>query len=69
MRFPNWRVSRLHGLRASAVINLPPAGLSYAQIGDIVGMIAKMVEHYCRNADIRANSLAAVVHLERAMAR
>src|SRR5262249_6580994 len=37
----------LHGLRATAVINLRRAGLSYAQIGDIVGMSANMVEHYC----------------------
>jgi DNA-binding CsgD family transcriptional regulator len=59
----------LHGLRATAVINLRRAGLSYAQIGDIVGMSAKMVEHYCRNADMRSNSRAALTHLERAMAR
>jgi DNA-binding CsgD family transcriptional regulator len=58
----------LHGLRATAVINLRRAGLSYAQIGDIVGMSAKMVEHYCRNADMRSNSRAALTHLERAMA-
>jgi DNA-binding CsgD family transcriptional regulator len=59
----------LHGLRATAVINLRRAGLSYAQIGDIVGMSTKMVEHYCRNADMRSNSRAALTHLERAMAR
>jgi DNA-binding CsgD family transcriptional regulator len=58
----------LHDLRATAVINLRRAGLSYAQIGDIVGMSAKMVEHYCRNADMRSNSRAALTHLERAMA-
>ena len=51
------------------IINLRRAGLSYAQIGDIVGMSAKMVEHYCRNADMRSNSRAALTHLERAMAR
>jgi DNA-binding CsgD family transcriptional regulator len=59
----------LHGLRATAVINLRRAGLSYAQIGDIVGMSAKQVEGYCRNADMRSNSRAALTHLERAMAR
>jgi hypothetical protein len=59
----------LHGLRATAVIKLRRAGLSYAQIGDIVGMSAKMVERYCRNADLKLNSRAAVTHLERAMAR
>jgi len=59
----------LHGLRATAVINLRRAGLSYAQIGDIVGMSAKMVEHYCRNAGMRSNSRAALTHLERAIAR
>jgi len=35
----------------------------------IVGMSAKMVERYCRNADLRVNSRAALMHLERAMAR
>jgi DNA-binding CsgD family transcriptional regulator len=59
----------LHGLRATAVINLRRAGLSYAQIGDIVGMSPKMVEGYCKNADMRSNSRAALTHLERAMAR
>jgi len=59
----------LHGLRATAVISLRRAGLSFAQIGDIVGMGAKMVEHYCRNADMRSNSRAALTHLERVMAR
>jgi hypothetical protein len=40
-----------------------------AQIGDIVGMSAKMVEGYCKNADMRSNSRAALTHLDRAMAR
>jgi DNA-binding CsgD family transcriptional regulator len=44
-----------------AVINLRRAGLSYAQIGDIVGMSPKMVEHYCRNADMRSNSRATLI--------
>src|SRR5262245_15892636 len=68
-RSPNGRGLKLHGLRATAVINLRRAGLSYAQIGDIVGMSAKMVEHYCRNAGMRSNSRAALTHLERAIAR
>jgi DNA-binding CsgD family transcriptional regulator len=59
----------LHGLRSTAIINLRRAGLSFAQIGDIVGMSSKMVERYCRNADMRSNSRAALTHLERAMAR
>jgi DNA-binding CsgD family transcriptional regulator len=42
------------------VINLRRNGLSFAQIGDIVGMSAKMVERYCRNADMRSNSRAAL---------
>ena len=63
---PELKGLTLHGLRATAVINLRRAGLSYAQIGDIVGMSAKMVEHYCRNADMRSNSRAALAHLERA---
>jgi DNA-binding CsgD family transcriptional regulator len=54
------------GLRATAVINLRRAGLSYAQIGDIVGMSAKMVERYCRNADMRLNNRVERAHLERA---
>ena len=66
---PELKGLTLHGLRATAVINLRRAGMSYAQIGDIVGMSAKMVEHYCKNADMRANSRAALTHLERAMAR
>jgi hypothetical protein len=40
-----------------------------AQIGDIVGMSAKMVERDCRNADMRSNSRAALTHLERVLAR
>jgi integrase len=66
---PELKGLTLHGLRATAMINLRRAGLSFAQIGDIVGMGAKMVEHYCRNADMRSNSRAALTHLERAMAR
>jgi DNA-binding CsgD family transcriptional regulator len=66
---PELKKLTLHGLRATAVINLRRAGMSFAQIGDIVGMGAKMVEHYCRNADMRSNSRAALTHLERAMAR
>jgi len=66
---PELKGCTLHGLRATAVINLRRAGLSYAQIGDIVGMSAKQVEGYCRNADMRSNSRATLTHLERAMAR
>jgi len=63
---PELKGLTLHGLRATAVISHRRAGLSYAQIGDIVGMSAKMVEHYCRNAAMRSNSRAALAHLERA---
>ncbi|MFZ0068290.1 MAG: hypothetical protein WAK90_19165 [Pseudolabrys sp.] len=63
---PELKGLTLHGLRATAVISHRRAGLSYAQIGDIVGMSAKMVEHYCRNSDMRSNSRAALAHLERA---
>ena len=66
---PELKGLALHGLRATAVISHRRAGLSYAQIGDIVGMSAKMVERYCKNADMRSNSRAALTHLERAMAR
>jgi DNA-binding CsgD family transcriptional regulator len=64
---PELKGCTLHGLRCTSVINLRRAGLSYAQIGDIVGMSTGMVEHYCRNADMRSNSRAALTHLERAM--
>ena len=66
---PELKGLKLHGLRATAVIRLRRAGLSYAQIGDIVGMSAKMVERYCRNADLRVNSRTALTHLEGAIDR
>lgn len=55
----------LHGLRATAVIRLRRAGLSTAQIGDIIGMSLTMIERYCRFADKKASGQAAVVRLNR----
>ena len=65
---PQLKGLTLHGLRATAVMNLRRAGLCMRRSAN-VGMSAKMVEHYCRNADMRSNSRAALTHLERAMAR
>jgi DNA-binding CsgD family transcriptional regulator len=52
--------SKTYGLRAMAVINLRRAGLSYAQIGRHRRYDARMVEHYCRNADMRSTSHSAL---------
>lgn len=52
-----------HGLRATAVIRLRRAGLSTAQIEDIVGMSMAMITRYCRFADKKASGKAAVVRL------
>ena len=55
----------LHGLRATAVIELRRAGLSIGQIGDIVGMSLAMIERYCRFADKKASGKAALIKLEK----
>jgi DNA-binding CsgD family transcriptional regulator len=52
---------KTYGLRAVAVINLRRAGLSSAQIGRHRRYDARMVEHYCRNADMRSTSHSALV--------
>jgi integrase len=54
----------LHGLRATAVVRLRRAGVSIAQICDVVGMSQQMVARYCRLSDQRANALAAMEQLE-----
>lgn len=54
----------LHGLRCTAVIRLRRAGLSTAQIGDIVGMSLPMIERYCRFADRKASGKAALITLK-----
>lgn len=55
----------LHGLRCTAVIRLRRAGLSTAQIGDIVGMSLPMIERYCRFADRKTSGKAALLSLQR----
>ncbi len=55
----------LHGLRCTAVIRLRRAGLSTAQIGDIVGMSLPMIERYCRFADRKTSGKAALLTLKR----
>ena len=53
----------LHGLRATAVVRLRRAGLSTAQIQDVIGMSMAMIERYSRFADRKASGKAAVIHL------
>lgn len=57
----------LHGLRGTACVRLRQAGATIPQIADMVGMSAKMVEHYCRFSLQRENAVAAVYHLERTL--
>src|SRR5215467_2028656 len=54
----------LHGLRGTAVVRLRRAGVSIAQICDVVGMSPQMVTRYCRFSDQKANALAAMDKLE-----
>ena len=54
----------LHGLRGSAVVRLRRAGVTIAQICDVVGMSPQMVQRYCRFSDQKANALAAMDRLE-----
>lgn len=53
----------LHGLRATAVIRLRRAGLSTAQIEDVIGMSMGMITRYSRFADRKASGKAAIVSL------
>ena len=53
----------LHGVRCTAVINLRQAGLSVAQISDIVGMSLGTIQRYCRFADRKESGTAALVIL------
>lgn len=53
----------IHGLRATRVVHLRQAGLTTAQIQDVIGMSMAMIERYCRFADKKANGKAAVVKL------
>lgn len=64
-KIPELAAVTLHGLRCTAVIRLRRAGLSTAQIGDIVGMSMPMIERYCRFADRKASGQAALLSLRR----
>lgn len=62
-KIPELKGVTLHGLRATAVVNLRRAGLSTAQISDCIGMSIAMIERYCRFADKKANGKAALINL------
>ncbi|WP_342152900.1 tyrosine-type recombinase/integrase [Methylorubrum sp. SB2] len=53
----------LHGLRATAVVRLRRAGLSTAQIQDVIGMSMAMIERYARFADRKTSGQAAILHM------
>jgi len=60
---PELTGTTLHGLRATRVVELRQRGYTTLQIQDLVGMSAKMVDHYCRFADRKANGQAALIEL------
>lgn len=60
---PELADATLHGLRATAVVRLRRAGLSTAQIQDVIGMSMAMIERYSRFADRKASGKAAIIHL------
>lgn len=60
---PELAGATLHGLRATAVVRLRRAGLTTAQIQDVIGMSMAMIERYSRFADRKASGKAAVIHL------
>jgi integrase len=60
---PALKYVTIHGLRATAVVRLRRAGLSTAQIQDIIGMSMAMIERYSRFADRKASGQAAIVKL------
>jgi integrase len=53
-----------HGLRANAVIRLRQDGYSIAQISDMVGMSAPVVERYSRHADRKAGGQAVLLAIK-----
>lgn len=60
---PELKGATIHGLRSTAVIRLRHAGLTTAQIQDVIGMSMAMIERYSRFADKKASGKAAVVKL------
>lgn len=57
----------LHGLRCTAVVRLRRAGLSVAQIEDIVGLSLSMVARYSRFADRKASGKAALAQYKKSL--
>lgn len=55
----------MHGLRATAVINLRERGLTPLQIEDFVGMSHAMIARYCRFADKKKSGKAAAETLQK----
>lgn len=53
-----------HGLRANAVIRLRQDGYTIAQISDMVGMSAPVVERYSRHADRKAGGQAVLLAIK-----
>lgn len=60
---PELAGTTIHGLRSTAVVRLRRAGLTTAQIQDVIGMSMAMIERYSRYADKKASGKAAVVKL------
>lgn len=60
---PELAGATIHGLRSTAVIRLRRAGLTTAQIQDVIGMSMAMIERYSRFADKKASGKAAIVKL------
>ena len=58
----------LHGLRCTAVVRLRRAGLTVAQIEDIVGLSMAMVARYSRFADKKVSGHAALETYKKALA-
>jgi integrase len=59
----------LHGLRATACVNLVRAGCNTRQISDMIGMSEEMVARYTRFSEQKQNALAAVIRLEESRMR
>lgn len=55
----------IHGLRAHRCVMLSRAGKTDHEIGQVIGMTARMVERYTRFSSQRENALAAMGRLER----
>ena len=54
----------LHGLRATACVQLRHLGATQSQISDMVGLSIPMVARYCRQSAQKDNAMAAVHYLD-----